>query len=120
MSTLHASFLALALSFAGMAALAFAMERHYEQLTGRYEISAAQCCLLRSVGAAALVMAIFPCVAAWGSTVGVVAWLGWISVAALAVVWLLSIAPRWASLVAGVGGLGALPGLAWLWETVLR
>ena len=34
MNELPACLLSLALAFAGMAALAFAMERHYEQLTG--------------------------------------------------------------------------------------
>ncbi|MDR3002977.1 MAG: DUF3325 domain-containing protein [Acidovorax sp.] len=120
MNTLHASLLALALSFTGMAALAFAMDRHYEQLTGRYEIPLAQRWLLRCLGTVALVAAIFPCVAAWGTTVGAVAWLGWISVAALAVVALISAAPRWAGLVASLGGLGALPWLAWLWESWLQ
>lgn len=120
MNTLQASFLALVLSFTGMAALAFAMDRHYEQLTGRYEQSAAQRWLLRCLGAAALVAAIFPCVAAWGTTVGAVAWLGWISVAALVAVVLISAAPRWAALVASLGGLGALPWLAWLWESWQR
>lgn len=120
MNTLHASLLALALSVAGMAALAFAMDRHYEQLTGRYEQPAAQRWLLRCLGTAALVAAIFPCVGAWGATVGAVAWLGWISVGALAAVALVSAVPRWAGLVAGLAGLGALPWLAWLWESWQR
>ena len=37
MSTLIASLLALALAFAGMVALSFAMDRHFEQLTRRRE-----------------------------------------------------------------------------------
>ena len=117
MNTLQASVLALALSFTGMAALAFAMDRHYEQLTGNYELPAAQRWLLRCVGVMALVAAIWPCAVAWGATVGSIAWLGWMSVAALTVVLLISAAPRWASWGAGVGGLGALLGLAWLWHT---
>ncbi|WP_370679470.1 DUF3325 domain-containing protein [Comamonas sp. GB3 AK4-5] len=113
MNALYASFWALALSFAGMAALAFAMDRHYEQLTGRYELPAAQRWMLRCVGTVALAAAVFPCVAAWGATVGAVAWLGWISLAALAVVGLISAAPRWAAGLAWAALLAGAPAFIW-------
>lgn len=94
MNVLQASWLAFALSFAGMAALAFAMERHHEQLTAAMEISAARARLLRAVGVGLLAAAAMPCVQAWGWSVGVVAWL---SAGALLVVALISIAARGAA-----------------------
>lgn len=97
MNVLQASWQALALSFAGMAALAFAMERHHEQLTAAMEISAALARLLRAVGAGLLAAAVMPCVQAWGWSVGIVAWLGWLSAGALLVVALISIAARGAA-----------------------
>ena len=97
MNVLQASWLAFALSFAGMAALAFAMERHHEQLTAAMEISAARARLLRAVGAGLLAAAVMPCVQTWGWSVGVVAWLGWLSAGALLVVALISIAARGAA-----------------------
>ncbi|WP_043004202.1 DUF3325 domain-containing protein [Comamonas testosteroni] len=97
MNVLQASWLAFALSFAGMAALAFAMERHHQQLTAAMEISAARARLLRAVGAGLLAAAVMPCVPAWGWSVGVVAWLGWLSAGALLVVALISIAARGAA-----------------------
>lgn len=100
MNVLQASWLAFALSFAGMAALAFAMDRHHEQLTAAMEISAARARLLRAVGAGLLAAAVMPCVQTWGWSVGVVAWLGWLSVGALLVVALISIAARWAAVAA--------------------
>lgn len=97
MNVLHASWLAFALSFAGMAALAFAMERHHEQLTAAMEISAVRSRLLRAAGLGLLATAAMPCIQAWGWSVGVVAWLGWLSAGALFVVALISIAARWAA-----------------------
>ncbi|CUA92608.1 Protein of unknown function (DUF3325) [Comamonas thiooxydans] len=47
MNALQASVLAFALAFAGLVALAFAMEGHHEQLTGAMEISRARSWLLR-------------------------------------------------------------------------
>ena len=58
MNALQASVLAFALAFAGMVALAFAMERHHEQLTGAMEISRARSRLLRCAGALLLAVAV--------------------------------------------------------------
>jgi hypothetical protein len=46
------------------------------------------------VGALLLALAVWPCVAAWGTTVGVVAWLGFLSAGAGVLVGLLPYAPR--------------------------
>lgn len=113
MNPLHASALALALAFAGMAALAFAMDRHHEQLTGALEVPAARRWLLRGAGTLALAAAAVPCVWAWGATVGPIAWLGWLSAAALGVAGLLGVAARWVAGVACAAALGAVPGFIW-------
>lgn len=72
MSTLHASLAALALAFAGMAALAFAMDRHYEQLTGARELPARCGPQLRGLGTALLALALVPVVSGWGDRKSVV------------------------------------------------
>ncbi|BDB69631.1 MULTISPECIES: DUF3325 domain-containing protein [Comamonas] len=113
MNALQASVLALALAFAGMVALAFAMERHHEQLTGAMEISRARSRLLRCAGALLLAVAVMPCLRAWGFSVGVVVWLGWLSIGALLAVALISAAARWA---AAAGCIVAAAALAWVWR----
>lgn len=113
MSELPACLLSLALAFAGMAALAFAMERHYEQLTGARALPAQRHWQLRSLGAALLLSALLPCVWAWGATVGSVAWLGFLSAGAVGCVAAISAAPRWAARAACALGPGALLALAW-------
>ena len=62
-------------------------------------------------GAVLLALAIWPCVAGWSATVGVVAWLGFISAGALLVALLLPYAPRLlfrSSLLAAVAALAGL------------
>lgn len=113
MSELLAGLLSLALTYAGMAALAFAMERHYEQLTGARALPAARHWQLRCLGAALLLAAVLPCVWAWGATVGSVAWLGFLSAGAVGCVAAISAAPHWAACAAWVFGAGALLALAW-------
>ncbi|MBS7776613.1 DUF3325 domain-containing protein [Acidovorax sp. CCYZU-2555] len=106
MSDLVAGMLSLALAFAGMAALAFAMERHYEQLTGARALPPAR--RLRCLGAALLLVSALPCVRVWGVTVGSVAWLGFLSAGAIVCVALISAAPRWAARAAAVVGAAAV------------
>lgn len=111
MTTGHASLLALSLALAGMAGLSFAMDRHHEQLTRLHALSARRRGLLRAAGTALLAAASVPCVAAWGTTVGAVAWLGFLSAGALPVALLLSYRPRgvaWFAACAAVAGLGGL------------
>lgn len=116
MSELLAGLLSLALAFAGMAALAFAMERHYEQLTGARALPVSRQRQLRCLGAALLLAALLPCIWAWGATVGSVAWLGFLSAGAVGCVVAISAAPRWAARAAGLCGSGAVLalGLAWV------
>ncbi|XJC72863.1 DUF3325 family protein [Delftia tsuruhatensis] len=75
MSTLHASLAALALAFAGMVALAFAMDRHYEQLTGARELPARRGPQLRGLGTALLALALVPVVSGWAARWA--RWPGW-------------------------------------------
>lgn len=113
MNSWQASAYALALAFAGMTALAFAMDRHHGQLTGEREVAKGRSRLLRLLGSLLLAAALLPSVGGWGATVGVVAWLGWISAGALvAVVWIAA-APRWAARAAAA--LAPLALLGWWW-----
>ncbi|GAB2823185.1 hypothetical protein GCM10027276_26990 [Comamonas piscis] len=115
MNSWQASGYAWALAFAGMTALAFAMDRHHEQLTGERQIARGRSRLLRLLGSLLLAAALLPSVSGWGATVGVVAWLGWVSAGALvAVVWIAA-APRWAARAAAALAPLALLGVMWRW-----
>lgn len=95
---------ALLLSYAGMAGLCLAMDRHHAQVWGRDATAAARWGL-RVVGGALLAAAVLPCVGGWGGSVGSVVWLGFLSVGALLVVVGLSYAPRVAARAAVAAGL---------------
>jgi hypothetical protein len=113
MTTSYASLLSLALAYAGMAGLGFAMDRHYEQLTRSRETPPRHRVLLRVGGAVLLVAAAVPCVIAWGATVGPVAWLGFLSAGALPLALMLPYRPRaaaWLAGIAAVAGGAALAG----------
>lgn len=114
MSTLHASLAALALAFAGMAALAFAMDRHYEQLTGARELPGGRGLQLRCLGVPLLAAAFLPAFVTWGGTAGTVAWLGFVSAGALMAVALISVHARWAARLAGLAGMLAAADLIWV------
>ncbi|WP_312834255.1 DUF3325 domain-containing protein [Comamonas sp.] len=113
MTSWQASGYALALAFSGMTALAFAMDRHHAQLTGEQEIARGRSRLLRLLGSLLLAAAVLPSVGGWGATVGVVAWLGWISAGALVAVLWIAAAPRWAARAAAALAPLALLGLWW-------
>lgn len=113
MNPLQASILAFVLAFAGMAALAFAMDRHHEQLTGAREAPPARRRMLRCAGGLLLAAAVAPCVWVWGATVGAVAWLGWLSAGALGAVGLIAAAPRWAAGIAWLVVPAAALGFVW-------
>ncbi|WP_107315523.1 DUF3325 domain-containing protein [Achromobacter xylosoxidans] len=85
--------MALLLTYSGMACLSLAMPRHYDQVWGR-DPSAGHSRVLRGAGILLLLLALLPCVGLWGNTVGVVAWLGWLSAGALLWVGMLSWSPR--------------------------
>lgn len=111
MTTGCAAMLGLALTYAGMAALSFAMDRHYEQLTRLREVPVRLRVSLRLAGTVLLAAAVAPCVAAWGATVGTVAWLGLLSAGALPVALLLPYRPRsvaWLAALAAVAGCAGL------------
>ncbi|QVQ28548.1 DUF3325 domain-containing protein [Achromobacter deleyi] len=93
MNDIFAIVMALLLTYAGMACLSLAMPRHYDQVWGR-DPGAGHTRVLRGAGVLLLGLAILPCVGLWGNTVGVVAWLGWLSAGALLWVGMLSWAPR--------------------------
>lgn len=105
-----AALMALSLCYAGMAGLCLAMDRHHGQVWGRDAPPAARWGL-RAVGTLLLALALCPCLVAWGATVGVVVWLGFLSAGALLLVGLLPYVPRLATVVAA---LAALAGLATL------
>ena len=94
MSGSLASLIAFALCFTGMAALSLAMDRHYEQVTGRSEPPSNQRRALRGLGWLLLTVALWPCIAAWGIGVGLTAWCGWLTAGAMAVAWTLPYIPR--------------------------
>ncbi|MCC4615410.1 DUF3325 domain-containing protein [Xanthomonas campestris pv. asclepiadis] len=97
MDGLITALLDTALCHAAMMALAVAMHRHYEQLTGCRTASVTQRWWLRSVGVCLLIAALVLCVFAWGGTVGTLLWLGFLSVAALWVALGMAYAPRWSA-----------------------
>lgn len=98
---------ALSLCYAGMAALCLAMDRHHAQVWRRAPRKPARRGL-RIAGWLLLAVAVVPCVRGWGATVGVVAWFGFLSAAALLLVFLLPYRPRAA---AALGGAALAAGL---------
>lgn len=85
--------LALTLAFAGFAGLSLSMDRHHRQVWRRTPARRASV-LYRALGIALIGGALGAAAAAWGLSVGIVAWLGLLTVAALAVALLLAFAPR--------------------------
>ncbi|CDG81380.1 DUF3325 domain-containing protein [Janthinobacterium agaricidamnosum] len=103
---------ALALAYAGMAGLCLAMDRHHRQVWGGEPAPAARRGL-RGAGWLLLLIALWPCIAVWGTSVGIVAWLGFLSAGALLLVGLLPYAPRLTPVLGGLAALLALAGLAY-------
>lgn len=112
MTALGASAVALALSYAGMAGLSLAMDRHYEQATGQGEAPPARRRALRVAGSLLLVLALWACTGAWGATVGFTAWWGFLTAGGVLVAWLMAYRPRRA--VASAGAALAVGLLSWL------
>jgi Protein of unknown function (DUF3325) len=84
---------AMLLSFGGFAALASAMARHRAQLTIA-ALTKASATNARLAGAALLAAALGACIAGWGVSVGFVGWACAISIAAMALIYLLPYAPK--------------------------
>jgi len=99
---------AMALCLAGMLLLSQAMDRHCDQLMARGAPGPLLRAVLRLLAAALMALALWYCIGGWGASVGTVAWLGWLSVSALLVAWLLSYAPRSGAVVIALAGMGAL------------
>ena len=96
MNMLLMMLLGTALCYAGMAGLSLAMPRHYSQLNSA-KLSAGYSRLLRLVSIALLVFSLWPVISMWGVVVGIVVWLGLLSVAAVLWVGLLAYWPRFAA-----------------------
>ena len=104
---------ALGLSYAGMASLSLAIDRHHGQVFGR-DAAVNLRRALQLAGSVLLALAIWPCVAGWSASVGVVAWLGFLSAGALGVALLLPYAPKLLFRSALLAAVAALAGLATL------
>ena len=88
--------LATALCYAGMAGLSLAMPRHYSQVSTA-KLSASRARQLRIASTLLLIVSLWPAISMWGVVVGIVVWLGLLSVAALLWVGLLAYWPRFAA-----------------------
>ncbi|APP82027.1 DUF3325 domain-containing protein [Xanthomonas hortorum] len=113
MGGLMTALLGTALCHAAMMALALAMHRHYEQLTGRRTAPVTQRWLLCLIGTCLLFAALVLCVLGWGGTVGTMLWLGFLSVGALLVALGLAYAPRWSAWLALLLGCAACVVIGW-------
>ena len=113
MDGLITALLGTALCHAAMMALAVAMHRHYEQLTGRRTAPVTQRRLLRTIGVCLLIAALVLCVLGWGGTVGALLWLGFLSMGALWAALGLAYAPRWSAWLALLLGCVACVVIGW-------
>ena len=86
MTLWQSSLQAFALSMGGMTALAFAMDRHYAQLTSLDEVPAAHRMALRVLGGLLLLAVWLPSTRGWSATVSTLLVLGFWSLGALATV----------------------------------
>lgn len=103
--------ISLALAFSAFVALAVGMTRHQEDLTGR-TLSAAATMAWRLAGIAGLGLALGACLQTWSVSVGVAAWVGLLTFAALLVGGLLTYASQWVMRLAAASAAGSV--LAWL------
>lgn len=85
--------LAYALAYAGMASLSLGMEKHYVQARGS-DLTASRKKLFKATGWSLLILAVLPAIYGWGLTIGIVVWTGFVSLAAISVVLVLSYFPR--------------------------
>lgn len=108
MSAWSAHVAAFGFSFAGMAALSLALDRHYEQFTGIDTAPRRHRLVLRLLGWALLGAALWSCAASAGWGVGLVAWSAWLAAGAMAVGWTLPYVPRWTVRAAVAAGAAAL------------
>ncbi|WP_211165797.1 DUF3325 domain-containing protein [Azoarcus sp. TTM-91] len=105
MQTMLNVFAALLLCYAGMTALCLAMDRHHNQVLRRAPAASARQGF-RWAGWLLLALAVVPCAWAWGLSIGVIAWFGFLSAGALALVFMLPYGPRFAAML-GAGSVVA-------------
>lgn len=97
-------------AFAGFAALAAAMDRHEEQL-GTASLAPAQGHLWQGAGAVLLLVSLMCCLQRWNTSVGIAAWLGLLTLAAVAWGLVLTYVPQRArKLALGAAALGLAAG----------
>jgi len=103
--------ISVALAFPGFVALCFGMERHQEDLLGKV-LSKSALIAWRCLGTVGLVLALVVCLQAWSVSIGIAAWAGLLTFAAMLLGLLLTYAPQLVvRLAAWSAGLGVL---AWL------
>lgn len=85
--------LAFALTYAGWAAICFAMPAHARKLR-RHPFGRIIIAMLRVAGSVALAMALAICAAAWGWPHGSMAWFGILTIACLSLIGLLAVSAR--------------------------
>lgn len=85
--------LGLLLAFCGFAALSLSMERHYEQVFEQAPLRA-RMFALRAGGWLLLAVAALPAIGHAGTSLGLAIWAGELTVGAIAVMLVLSYAPR--------------------------
>lgn len=93
MNPLPLDLLAFALSFAAFSAIALGTERHAKQVFGRQPAPPLRRAL-SATGWVLLVASLAPALAARGPSIGSLNWLGYLSVAAVAIALLLSYRPQ--------------------------
>jgi hypothetical protein len=107
MSPLLLAVSSLCAAFSGFTALGLAMGRHWEDSMGRGSEPGTLRRWLRLAGTAGLALSLLASLALQGPAQGWVLWLGMLTAGALAVVPMLSYAPRWAP-TAGIAGAAAM------------
>ncbi|MFJ5444990.1 DUF3325 domain-containing protein [Methylobacillus methanolivorans] len=93
-SILTAVMMGYTLAYAGMAALSLGMQKHYAQLTADAELPSSRKVLFKTLGWSLLAFALLPVIQGWSLAMGLVIWVGLISVAAINVVLVLAYQPR--------------------------
>ncbi|WP_396956147.1 DUF3325 domain-containing protein [Nitrosomonas sp.] len=104
-----AALAAFAFAYAGMTGLSLTMPRHHEQVTGQRVLPSGRRHFFKILGWLLLILAIVPCIQAWGAAVGVVVWFGFLTAGGLLIILMLPYIPRLAvCAAAGAGIIGVL------------
>ena len=95
------SIAAFLLAYGGFAALALAMDRHYEDLFSQ-PITRSRRVLLRWVGWFGLALSLWACASVYGWAYGMTEWIGMLAIAGLMLIWILTYRPA-VALLLGAG-----------------